>query len=276
MAGGIRTMTMLPIVSQSEFEGIDGAVLLDVRFYFDGRNGEDEYAKAHIPGAILVGLEDWVSGPATSSEGRHPFPSPEEFARGLASVGIDETTPVIVYDDLLGMVAGRLVWMLRILGQDAALLDGGLANYSGALESGTVAVEPKQCIERPWPIERLLDSDQIAAAIAAGVSTADARGADRYRGEVKGLDARAGHIPDALNLPFSGNLDENGLFLSAAKLTERFVSLGDSPVMHCGSGVSACHNLLALERAGVTDARLYPGSWSAWSSDLNREIATEI
>ncbi len=267
-------MSLPPIIDAVTARSLENAVLLDTRFYLDGRSGRAAYEQAHIPGALFADLEDWISGPPTAQGGRHPFPTPGAFAAGLGLVGVDESIPVVVYDDAGGLVAGRLVWMLRMLDHPAALLDGGLNAWSTDLEPGWVAPTPVECAVRAWPSERLVNADEVQAELDHGTSVADARGASRYRGETEPVDARAGHIPGAMNLPFTANLDADGLFRSPKELAERFAALSGTPVMYCGSGVSACHNLLALERAGINGARLFVGSWSAWSADPDRPIAT--
>jgi thiosulfate/3-mercaptopyruvate sulfurtransferase len=267
-------MSLPPIISADAARSIEGAVFLDVRFYLDGRSGKDAYKTAHLPGAYFADLGDWVSGPPTVAGGRHPFPTPEAFAAGLGSMGVDASTPVVAYDDAGGLVAGRLVWMLRNLGHEAALLDGGLAAFGSDTEAGWISPTPISCAVRPWPTAQLVSADEVQTELDQGTSVADARAASRYRGETESVDARAGHIPGASNLPFSGNLDEHGHFRSSVELLARFESLGAAPIMYCGSGVSACHNLLALERAGIADARLFVGSWSAWSADPERPVAT--
>ncbi len=274
MAEGVRAVNLPPIITADAAGGIAGAVFLDVRFYLDGRSGKDAYETAHIPGAHFADLGDWVSSPPTTKGGRHPFPTAAAFAAGLGSMGVDASTPVVAYDDAGGLVAGRLVWMLRILGHEAALLDGGLAAFGTDLETGWISPTPVSCTVRPWPTEQLVSADEVQAELNHGTSVADARAANRYRGETEPVDARAGHIPGASHLPFSGNLDEHGYFRSSADLAARFESLSTAPIMYCGSGVSACHNLLALERAGIADARLFVGSWSAWSADPDRPAAT--
>jgi thiosulfate/3-mercaptopyruvate sulfurtransferase len=255
-----------------------GLVVADVRWYLDGRSGPDAYRQNHIAGAVFVDLDTVLTAhgqPAT--EGRHPMPEPEVFAAGLGALGIGPDTPVVAYDDLGGMVAGRLVWMLRILGSPAAVLDGGLATWPGAVESGdgptpTPVVHPT----RPWPAEAMATAGEVAAHIAAGGVVADSRAGERYRGETEPVDPQAGHVPGAVNLPFAANMGPDGRFRPAAELAARFRQAGvdESAIFYCGSGVSACHNVLATEAAGQGRPRLFVGSWSAWSNDPDRAIAT--
>jgi thiosulfate/3-mercaptopyruvate sulfurtransferase len=255
-------------------------VLADVRWYLDGRSGQAGYLEGHLPGAVWVDLDAVLAGPPGALEGRHPIPPPAAFAAGLGAVGIGPDRPVIAYDDSGDAYAARLVWLLRRIGQPAALLDGGLASWPGSLETGPVVPEP---VARPtveWPEGLFRSADEVAAAAGGGGPVVlDARAADRFAG-VTALptDARAGHIHGARNAPWADNLDADGRFSAPAALARRYESLGvtrDSEVIvYCGSGVTACHDLLALESIGVERAALYPGSWSAWAADARRPIAS--
>lgn len=260
--------------------GGDGAapdqrvVLVDVRWYLDGRSGLDAYRAGHLPGAVWIDLDRWLSSHGVPTEGRHPLPTPEVFAEGLGRLGIDAATTVVAYDDQQGLVAGRLVWMLRRLGQDAAVLDGGLAAWPGPLETGDgPSVEARPLDPRPWPAAAFATTDDVRNR-PAHVRVIDARAPERFRGETEPIDPQAGHIPGAESMPLSGNLDADGRFLPVAQLTKRYAHLdGDEVIAYCGSGVSACHDLLALEATGRI-GRLYVGSWSAWSSTPGLAIAT--
>ncbi|WP_305786102.1 sulfurtransferase [Symbioplanes lichenis] len=251
----------------------DGAVFADVRWYLDGRSGRAAFERGHLPGAVFVDLDRWLAAPGSPGEGRHPLPAPEVFAEGMAAAGIGDEDTVIAYDDGGGTIAARLVWLLRATGRDAALLDGGLGAYPGKLESGPVSPAPAVFTPRPWPAERLAAlGDLDAAAVVI-----DARDGARFRGEVEPVDPRPGHIPGARNVPCRENLDESGRFLPVEQLRERFaaagVTAGGDVVSYCGSGVTACHNLIALEHAGLGLGRLYPGSWSQYSA-TDRPAAT--
>ena len=250
----------------------EGAVVADVRWYLDGRSGRDAYRAGHVAGALFVDLDRCLAAPPSAAEGRHPLPPPDQFADCMGALGIGDGTVVVAYDDAGGSVAARLVWMLRALGEEAAVLDGGLAGWTGGLEAGDGgAPAPARFTVRPWPRERLASIDEVASG---NLVVIDSRAPERYRGEVEPIDPRAGHIPGAVNLPWSGNLDPaTGRFLAPAQLQERFAGMGGAAV-HCGSGVNACHNLLAMQRAGVGGARLYAGSWSQWSSDPDRPVAS--
>ncbi len=253
----------------------ESVVLADVRWYLDGRSGRAAYDAGHLPGAVFVDLDRWLAAAPNPAAGRHPLPAPEVFAAGMASLGIGDDDTVLAYDDGGGVTAARLVWMLRATGHDAALLDGGLGAHEGPLETETPVRPPAAFAARPWPAERLADADD---ALDPAHVVLDARAAERFRGEHEPVDPRAGHIPGARSLPAPGNLDATGRFLPADVLRERFVAAGvtgDRPVVsYCGSGVNACHNLLALEVAGFAPGRLYAGSWSQYSSDPDRPVAT--
>jgi len=257
-----------PVVDMSWLQENRHHVLLaDVRWYLDGRSGREAYESGHLPGAVFVDLDKWLSGDPRSGRGRHPLPNPEVFAAGMSALGVADDATVVGYDDQGGVVAARLVWMLRATARDAALLDGGLQCYEGALETGATAVSPAHFTARPWPQARLADVND--ATDPANV-VIDARSTDRYHGQGEHVDPRAGHIPGAVSLPCRGNLDETGRFLPPRELRDRFESAGVSTnasvVSYCGSGVTACHNLLALEFCGLAHGRLYPGSWSEYSS----------
>ncbi|MEV4705967.1 sulfurtransferase [Actinoplanes sp. NPDC049316] len=252
----------------------DRVVLADVRWYLDGRSGREAYEKGHLPGAVFVDLDRWLARHASPAGGRHPLPDPEVFAQGMAAVGIGDDDTVVGYDDAGGVIAARLVWMLRATGHDAAVLDGGLSAYEGELVSGPASPAPAVFTPRPWPGDRLAGIDDAAAGAAVVL---DARDRARFRGDTEPVDPRAGHIPGARNLPCRENLDGTGRFLPVAELRERFASVGvregADVISYCGSGVTACHNLLAMEHAGLGVGRLYPGSWSQYSA-TERPAAT--
>jgi thiosulfate/3-mercaptopyruvate sulfurtransferase len=224
---------------------------------------------------VFVDLERWLSGPASSQSGRHPLPDPHVFAEGMARLGIGDDTAVIAYDDAGGVIAARLVWMLRTLGHPAALLDGGVAAWDGALTTSEPTVAPAPFTPRPWPPERLATADD--AADPANV-VIDARQRERYLGAPDPIDPRSGHIPGARSLPAREHLTDDLRLRPTPELRERLNEVGithSAPVVsYCGSGVTACHNLLVIEHAGLGTGRLYPGSWSQWSADPARPAAT--
>jgi thiosulfate/3-mercaptopyruvate sulfurtransferase len=249
-------------------------VLVDVRWYLDGRSGRDAFEQGHLPGAVWLDLDAFLADPPSAADGRHPLPSPERFAAGMSAAGIGNAADikVVAYDDNGGMSASRLVWLLRALDHPAALLDGGLAAWTGPLQIGPVSVASTAFQAEPWPEDRLANIEEIPSV----GSLIDARAPERYRGDQEPIDPRAGHIPGAANVPWQSYLGGDGRFETAAKLQSRFTAAGagEDVVVYCGSGVSACHTLLALEASGVRGARLYPGSWSQWSGDPERPAAT--
>lgn len=260
-----------------------GWVLVDCRFALtDPDWGRRAYAAGHIPGAWYAHLDGDLSGPIGPQTGRHPLPDPRRLAARLGAWGIDGDTRVVAYDDAGGAFAVRLWWLLRWLGHGrAGLLDGGLALWQA--RGGTVTTEAPRPTRRTF-VPRVDDAawvstDMVAEGIArGGLQIVDARAGERFRGELEPIDPVAGHIPGAINLPLGGNLAADGRFLPPARLRERFsAALGNTPPKHvvhsCGSGVNACHNLLAMELAGLPGSRLYAGSWSEWIRDPSRPIA---
>lgn len=257
----------------------DEVVLANVRLYLDGRSARAAYDAAHIPGAVHVDLETVLSEPhADDRHGRHPLPTPERFAAGLAEAGIGDEDTVIAYDDAGGVIAARLVWLLRATGHDAALLDGGIASWPAEeLHSSPAAPRPPASFAAaPWPQHLLATIDEVATA--TGAVLIDARDRERFGGGPDPLDPRSGHIPGARSVPTREHLDARGRIATPEQLRETFAQAGIVPgtpvISYCGSGVTACHNLLALERAGLGPGRLYPGSWSQWSRDPTRPVAT--
>lgn len=256
-------------------ENLEDVVVADVRYYLDGRSGRDAHAAGHLPGAVFVDLGAVLAGPGSDAGGRHPLPDPAAFAAGLSAAGIADGSVVVAYDDAGGVMAARLVWMLRAVGQDAALLDGGLAAWPGRLEEGPTEPPTATARVREWPEALLATVDD---AVDRGNVVLDARPPERYAGGADALDPRFGHIPGARNVPARGNTDADGRLLPVDALRERFAAVGVTDaaavVSTCGSGVTACHNLLAMEQAGLGRGRLWPGSWSAYSRDEARPVAT--
>jgi thiosulfate/3-mercaptopyruvate sulfurtransferase len=267
---------MLPPVVDAGWlaDHLSDVVVCDVRWYLDGRSGRAAYDGGHLPGAIWVDLEHDLAAPGGDA-GRHPLPDPETFAATLGALGIGDGDTVIGYDDDGGAIAARLVWMLRVTGRDAALLDGGVGGWPGPLETEPVRRPAASLTPRPWPAERVASIDE--AAQAPGV-VIDGRTAERYAGAPDPHDPRAGHLPGARSLPTREHVGPDGHLLDRETLRERFASVGIEPgtdvVSYCGSGVTACHNLLVLEHAGLGPGRLFPGSWSQWSRDPGRPIET--
>jgi thiosulfate/3-mercaptopyruvate sulfurtransferase len=281
----MRHFTTL-IDTNSLFSQIDRAdlVLFDCRFELGNVHwGEAQFASAHIPGAQYLHLDRDLSSPVTAASGRHPLPDHHALARRLGALGVTAGCQIVGYDQGNGAYAARLWWLARWIGwRDVAVLDGGIAAWRAAglpLESVTRAPTPRllsvECDADAW-----VGSDAVEdLRRRPGHLLVDARGAERFAGRNETIDPIAGHVPGARNHPFAGNLGADGKFLPARELERRFRTLlGALPpsalISMCGSGVTACHNLLALEHAGLTGARLYAGSWSEWIRDPERPIAT--
>jgi thiosulfate/3-mercaptopyruvate sulfurtransferase len=244
----------------------DDVILADVRWYMDGRSGHAAYRKGHLPGAVFIDLDTALAAPASPAEGRHPLPDPRVFAAAMSAAGIGDASRVVAYDDAGGVIAARLVWLLRAIGREAALLDGGLLSYDGELTAEPAAPAPAVFTPRDWPPERLAS---LADTADGGQVVLDARDATRFRGDAEPIDPRPGHIPGARHLSCRDNVTPEGRFLPVARLRERFAAVGADGsaevISYCGSGVTACHNLIAMEHAGLGEGRLYPGSWSQYS-----------
>lgn len=254
-------------------ERLDDVVLADTRWYLDGTDAHAEYLEGHLPGAVFVDVDRDLAAEPSPAAGRHPLPDPVAFAATLGRLGIGPSDTVVAYDQGSGAIAARLVWMLRVLGQDAAVLEGGLQAWDGPLDSGSVTRAPTEVPVRPWPDERLADADEVAELAEGRGMVLDARDPARYRGEEEPVDPQAGHIPGAVNRPYTDNVDADGRLLPTDQLRERYEGLDGDVAVYCGSGVTACHDVLVLELLGIA-ARLFPGSWSAWSGDPDRPVAT--
>lgn len=249
-------------------------VLADARWYLDGSSGMEAYRRGHIPGAVFVDLDRWLSGPASPESGRNPLPDSEVFAQGMREVGINDSDTVVAYDDAGGVIAARLAWMLRATGHDAAVLNGGIASYPGAHETAVPVIAPGNFTARPWPAELLAG---IAETSSGGYTVIDARNRDRFQGLQDPIDPRPGHIPGAVNVPCRENIDASGKLLPMELLSENFeraqIRSGEDTISYCGSGVTACHNLLVMEHLGLGHGRLFVGGWSQYghASHLNVE-----
>jgi thiosulfate/3-mercaptopyruvate sulfurtransferase len=260
-------------------------VVVDCRFILsDPDAGRRAYEAGHIPGARYAHLNDDLLSPVTATSGRHPLPDPAVLARKLGEWGIDSTKQVVVYDDSFGAMAGRLWWLLRWLGHDAvALLDGGLPKWQReghAMSRDIPAVVPATFTPR-LRNELMVDAATVADAVKRDdMLVIDARAEERFNGEIELLDKVAGHIPGAVNLPYDDNLHLSGIFSSEKELAELYQGMlgtvrPDKTILMCGSGVTACHNIIAMERAGLKGARLYVGSWSEWITDTRRPVARD-
>jgi len=258
-------------------EDAAGLRIVDVRWYLDpARKGREAWRAGHIPGAAFVDVDLDLSAPGGGrglAAGRHPWPAAQQVARVMGALGIGPGVRVVAYDDASGGVAARLWYLLRAYGHDeVAVLDGGFAKWQAEgrpVSSAAPTITPVAFVARLRPGMLVSKAELVASHRSRLVL--DARVPERYRGESEPVDPRAGHVPRAKNAPWTGNLtgDHVPVFLPPGKLRQRYESLGagrERPVVYCGSGVSACHDLLALQLAGL-DGLLYPGSWSEWSSD---------
>jgi thiosulfate/3-mercaptopyruvate sulfurtransferase len=264
--------------------GRDDLAVLDCRFdLMNAGWGESEFAAAHIPGAQYLHLGRDLSSAITSASGRHPLPDPDALARRLGVLGVGAASEVVACDQGNGAYAARLWWLARWIGlEKVAVLDGGIAAWQAAGLPLTREVHTRQPRELTARVNHAMHVDTATVDVLRrqpGNLLIDARGAERFAGRNETIDPVAGHIPGARNYPFPGNLGADGRFLAPEELRRRWsVVLGALPpsaaIAMCGSGVTACHNLLALERAGLTGARLYSGSWSEWIRDPARPIAT--
>ncbi|MEU8762480.1 sulfurtransferase [Streptomyces sp. NPDC048659] len=270
---------MKPIISASELvsesAGAVPPVLLDVRWTLGGPPGRPEYEAGHLPGAVYVDLDTELAGPPGRG-GRHPLPDLAAFGAAMRRAGVSADRPVVAYDGGLGWGAARAWWLLRWAGHpDVRVLDGGLAAWTGELSKDTPAPEEGDFTPAPGALG-LLDADAAASLARSGLLL-DARAGERYRGDVEPIDRVGGHIPGAVSAPTTENVGTDGRFLPEAALTARFTALGaaEAPevAVYCGSGVSGAHEVLALEIAGFR-AGLYAGSWSEWSADPARPVAT--
>lgn len=265
------------LISVDELRANLGEVsVLDVRYRMGAPAGPEEYAAGHVPGAAYVDLDrDLAAEPG--ERGRHPLPDVAVFEAAMRRVGVRADRPVVVYDDWAGHAAARAWWLLRYHGHtDVRVLDGGWTAWraaGGEVETGDGAAQDTGDFEATPGALPVVDA---ASVQDAGV-VVDARAAERYRGDVEPIDPVAGHVPGAVNVPTGRNLDETGRFRDAASLAATYAEVGAVPgadvAVYCGSGVTAAHDVLALELAGVT-AALYPGSWSEWVADPRRPVAT--
>jgi thiosulfate/3-mercaptopyruvate sulfurtransferase len=257
-------------------------VVIDCRFVLsDPAAGRAMYIDGHIPQARFADLDQDLSSPISEQSGRHPLPAPEQFLEAVKRWGINKHTQVVAYDQMGGALASRLWWLMRWLGhRQVAVLEGGYPAWT-AQGLPTTADLPEVVpgdFQGTPDNQMWLTSEAVAQNLSSDTSAlVDARDAARYRGEVEPVDPVAGHVPGAINLPFKANLDEQGRFLSAADLHARFQTVvGDrqpQDIVHmCGSGVTACHNILAMEVAGLSGSRLYAGSWSEWIRDEQRPV----
>ena len=256
--------------------------VIDVRHQLsDVGYGERAYSESHIPGAVFLHCDRDLSGPVTGANGRHPWPERDRLVERLGEIGIGSQIQVVVYDDAQGMIAGRLWALLRWLGHErVALLDGGLQAWRAAGGAMT-ALPPKVhavAFNASAEVGPITTDDVLERLETPGMRLVDARSPDRYRGENETIDPVGGHIPGAVNRFFRDNLRADGRYKPAAELRAEWLAvlagaLPEQVIHQCGSGVSACHNMLAMEIAGLPGSRLYAGSWSEWCVDPGRPIA---
>jgi thiosulfate/3-mercaptopyruvate sulfurtransferase len=277
---------MHPIISVTKLRerfGDDDVVICDCRYSLDdqGRGGVD-YARSRIPGAIYVSLDMHLTGPLGPHGGRHPLPAPERLADQFSALGITQgTTHVVAYDDGGGAYASRLWWLLRWMGHDRVqVLDGGWDAWCRDNAPLELRLVPELTQRKPAPRftcvvrhDLVAAVDEVRAVRETGILF-DARAADRFHGENEVIDPIAGHVPGARNLPWQGNLDATGHFLSVPLLAARYAQVPDDAVMMCGSGVTACVNVLAMVASGRRMPRLYAGSWSDWITWPDAPVAT--
>lgn len=284
-----KTMTYTTLISAADLRiHADDAnlLLIDCRHDLNHPDaGLQAYRAGHLPGARFAHLDQMLTGakydPDGKFKGRHPLPQRQDFIAAMQTLGVNMDTQVIAYDAHGGMFAARLWWLLRWVGhREVAVLDGGLQAWQaqGGTLSTATPTAARGNLQEQAALVATIDADAVLANINdQALTIVDARSADRYRGENETLDAVGGHIPGAKNRFFKDNLDADGRFKSSAALRADWSAIlnhAQTAVMQCGSGVTACHNLLALELAGLPGARLYPGSWSEWSADPTRPMAT--
>jgi thiosulfate/3-mercaptopyruvate sulfurtransferase len=280
-------MTYQTIISTQElFANLKSKdwVVVDCRFDLTAPDwGEEEFCVLHIPGAVYANTDNDLSGPKTPLTGRHPLPEPDAFCTTMRRLGISTETQVVVYDATSGSFASRLWFLLRFYGHfKVALLDGGFAQWHKQglpIETGWNENKPGNFVGTP-DIKMITTTEEVETSIGRlNWKLIDARAPERFSGEQETIDAKAGHIPGAVNRFYGGNMDSEGFFVSAGQLKREFTDLldGVSPentVVYCGSGVTSCHHMVAMAIAGLPQPRLYPGSWSEWIRDPAHEIAT--
>lgn len=274
--------TLISCTDAQEQLNHPNTLFIDCRFdLMRPEHGYELYQQGHLPNAIYANLDRDLSSSITPNTGRHPLPNIEALVKIFSAWGIDNITQVIVYDDNIGMFASRLWWLLRWLGHDrVAVLDGGYQAWKEAglpLTSHAPQIEPSQFqieLQKGWVIE----TNEVINKQTEGFLLLDARAPERYSGAVEPIDPVAGHIPLAVNYPLTYNID-NGRFKTATELNKQLTTVlqqhgADKIIHYCGSGVSACHNILAMEHAGLHGSKLYPGSWSEWILDPARSVET--
>jgi len=269
-------MALISVAELSEQIDEPDLVVCDVRFHLDDHaRGRREYDAAHLPRAQFVDLHTELAG--GGGGGRHPLPAVADFLALLGRLGVQPGSLVVAYDDAAGATASRLWWMLRSIGHGrTAVLNGGIDAWTSA--GLDLTSEVPQQTATAYPVSPgwtgIVDADAVAQSAGLGGTVIDARAPERFRGETEPIDSRAGHIPGAINRFHGDTVGSDGRHLPTERLAELFAGVGENPIVYCGSGVTACHDLLAMSTIGLAGARLYPGSWSEWSADPDRAVAT--
>ena len=269
-------LTYTNIIDADSLQKLPEAIIFDCRAKLGAPGwGKTVFDEGHIPRALFLDLDHDLAAPP-DHRGRHPLPAKEAWLETVRTLGVKNSDQIVIYDDASGAYAGRAWWMFRWLGHEAvAVLDGGLQSWGGALESECTP-RARSDFQADAPLTRQIDSTTVIASISE-LNLIDARTEARFNGEEEPIDPVAGHIPGATCLPFQGNLDGNGRFLPPAELSARFSHVANEEVdatCYCGSGVTACHNILAMHIAGLSEPQLYVDSWSGWITDPSRPIAT--
>ena len=281
-SSALPTSPMISSEELLEIYQLEDVLVLDSRWYLDGRKGIDSYRKGHIPGAIFVDVETVCTGSGGPSRGRHPLKSPKDFVAALASIGVGSGIRIVCYDDQFGSIAARLWWMLDQLSVDVKVLDGGFQAWRGPVELNDTVLDPStNPISAPdsWPSEALVSTADVSRiSRSKGAYILDARARDRYLGHFEPIDRIPGHIPTAKSFPWTTMVDRDG-FLPPNELRQLFNGVLKDPskpvICSCGSGITACHLLLGLRISGIGGGFLYEGSYSGWSSDPKRPICIE-
>ena len=276
--------TIISAAQLADIAANDNVRVFDCRFNLkDPQGGLKKYQEGHIPGAQFANMDTQLSSAMTETSGRHPLPDAETFLEQLRNWGVGNATQVIAYDDMSGAFAARLWWLMRWLGhKNVAVLDGGIQQWTenGHALSQDSSQYPRSDFSGQPNMDWVLDIETVRKELdAENITLIDARTADRYTGKDQKTDPVPGHVPGANNLPFGGNLNKQGMFESSSVIKNRFDNLIqtqpiDRVVNMCGSGVTACHNLLAMEIAGFEPTKLFVGSWSQWIRDPSRPVAT--
>lgn len=270
-------MSFGPIVSAEWLaDNLDDVVVVDVRWSLDEGAKRSAFDAGHIPGAVFADLDTDLADPPSDAGGRHPLPSPVAFAETLSRLGIGDTSRVVAYDDAGGLIAARLWWMLDVYNREVAVLDGGFDAWTGKISKAKPKPADTQFTPRPWPERRRITAAALEHALDSDVVVLDARSAERYA-DGGPVDPRPGHITGARNAPAGENLSDDGTWLAPRRLKFHYEELeadGENVVAYCGSGVTACADLLGRRLAELPDGRLYVGSFSQWGANPERPAVT--